>query len=169
MKLPKLLLALTLSVGLAHAASAKSIDLGTLGNDDFNFSGNLIAPHSSFMDTISFSLTSASSITDWFLSSGLSSWKVELATPSTVQWFNSTSGDFFSFAHNTFSSLAAGDYTMTLTGTTGNRRGLYLNAFNVTAVPEADTWVMLIIGGVLVGLRLRRKQQMLPSRAIIAG
>ena len=72
-------------------------------------------------------------------------------------------------AGQTFSSLSQGDYEFLITGTGLSHGGSYFNAFAVSAVPEADTWVMLVIGAGLVGFQLRRKHQSLPPRAIANG
>ena len=72
-------------------------------------------------------------------------------------------------AGQTFSSLSKGNYEFLITGTGLSHGGSYFNAFAVSAVPEVDTWVMLVIGAGLVGFQLRRKHQSLSSRAIANG
>jgi hypothetical protein len=42
-------------------------------------------------------------------------------------------------------------------------------SFSVMAVPEADTWAMILLGGALVGYQLRRKHKMLPRQPLSAG
>lgn len=61
---------------------------------------------------------------------------------------NSSFNPGTSFFANTTGSLSAGTYSVNIT---------MGNSVNVSAVPETDTWAMMIAGLGLVGLRLRRR------------
>ena len=53
-------------------------------------------------------------------------------------------------------------YRWELVGKVGNQTsGFWSAKMNVAAVPEADTWVMLLVGAGLVGYQLRRKHNVL--------
>ena len=55
-------------------------------------------------------------------------------------------------------SLAAGVYTLQIRGVvTGSAGGSYSGVFNITPVPETDTYAMLIAGLGVMGLVARRK------------
>ena len=59
----------------------------------------------------------------------------------------------------TFTPTELGNYTAILFGDPGSANGVALSTFGVTvaAVPEAETWAMMLIGMGLVGWQLRRK------------
>ena len=67
-----------------------------------------------------------------------------------------------------FDDLAAGKYRFDVDGLTGGRKGLWVGQMTVGAVPEADTWLMLLVGGGLIAYQLRRKQRALPPRSFAA-
>ncbi|MET0377393.1 MAG: hypothetical protein ABW049_00270, partial [Spongiibacteraceae bacterium] len=71
----------------------------------------------------------------------------------------SLSGSIKGFANSfSFSSLAAGVYDLTIEGFS-KKTGGYLGLFTVAAVPEAETWAMLTIGGLLLSWQLRRRRR----------
>jgi hypothetical protein len=170
MRITNSLFAAVLAIALASGAQAKTTTLGTLSDGDFGSSSHHVSPNTSlFTDTVTFSLAGTSTLSDYFFGVGLSSWNVALDRGSSFIGSFAGTGPV-NFGTLTFNALSKGDYTFTITGSTPRHHGgAYFNAFNVTAVPEADTWVMLIIGAVLVAFRLRRRQQMLPPRSITAG
>ena len=59
----------------------------------------------------------------------------------------------------TFTPVSVGSYTATVFGDPGDSNGVSLSTFGVTvaAVPEAETWAMMLVGMGLVGWQLRRK------------
>jgi hypothetical protein len=59
----------------------------------------------------------------------------------------------------TFTPISVGSYTATVFGDPGDSSGVSLSTFGVTvaAVPEAETWAMMLVGMGLVGWQLRRK------------
>lgn len=58
-----------------------------------------------------------------------------------------------------YDDLASGDYFFRLTGNADSYGGYYGGFAAVTPVPEASTWVMMLVGLGLVGLALRRKTE----------
>jgi len=69
----------------------------------------------------------------------------------------------------TFSSLAAGSYALKVSGSgTGLAGGRYTGSLTVTPVPEPETWAMLLVGTILLGLQLRRKNVIQDSMLIAA-
>ena len=59
----------------------------------------------------------------------------------------------------TFTPTTTGSYTAIVFGDPGISGGVELSTFGVTvaAVPEAETWAMMLVGMGLVGWQLRRK------------
>ncbi|MGZ4968192.1 MAG: FxDxF family PEP-CTERM protein [Methylobacter sp.] len=58
----------------------------------------------------------------------------------------------------TFNSLASGSYALKVTGVgDGLVGGRYSGSLLVAPVPEPQTWILLMVGAVLLSLRLRRK------------
>ena len=174
MKRASILAALALAIGATGAAQATTTNLGTLGDGDLGFAGGATGPGGSISDIVTFSLSAASSVTDAFLAGGISPMTVSLysvvgGSASTLLGSFTGSMSPLNIAGQTFSSLSKGDYEFLITGTGLSHGGSYFNAFAVSAVPEADTWVMLVIGAGLVGFQLRRKHQSLPPRAIANG
>jgi opacity protein-like surface antigen len=64
-------------------------------------------------------------------------------------------------ASPSFADLSAGRYRWEITGYIGRQSGLWGGKMMVSAVPEADVWLMLLIGLGLIGYQLRRKQRSL--------
>lgn len=173
MKRARTLAVLALTLGAATAAQATTTNLGPLAAGDLGMTVGSTGPGGTISDIVTFSLSAAGSITDAFLAGGISPLSVSLysVTGSSNSLVGSFSNSFapLNFAGKTFSSLAKGDYELLIAGTGLAHGGTYLNAFAVSAVPEADTWVMLLIGAGLIGFQLRRKHQSLPPRAIAGG
>ena len=61
--------------------------------------------------------------------------------------------------NTTFTPTSVGSYTAVVFGDAGTFAGRSVSTFGVTvaAVPEAETWAMMLIGMGLVGWQLRRK------------
>jgi len=58
----------------------------------------------------------------------------------------------------TWGASAAGSYYLNITGiSNGTLGGLYSGAISVTAVPEPETWAMLLAGLGIVALKLNRR------------
>ena len=143
-------------------ASARHTNLGALSNGDFGIVGNAFVSAQSFQDTIQFSLSSTSTISG-------------LVTP--VRLINSTwslsnalgaiTGGALTPGKYTFADLAPGFYTVSIFGTANSLSG-YAATYRVAvaAVPEIETWLMLVIGFGLAGYQLHRKQKALGQHAL---
>ena len=173
MKFARVLLATSLALGLSVAAEAKTSHLGLLSDGDaVSTTGKVDGSSLSFSDTVTFRLASESSVADIFTAlKGITNFTASLFLNGTeLDSFSGTPGGSPSSpTSHTFSPLAASaanqHYTLLLSGN-GNAKATYFNALSVSAVPEADTWLMLIAGAGLIGFQLRRKQQSLPHRPI---
>jgi hypothetical protein len=65
--------------------------------------------------------------------------------------------------------LGPGSYRVALSGIgTGFFGGLYRGSLQVAAVPEADVWVMLLVGFAVVLYQLRRKQRSIEQQPVAA-
>lgn len=174
MKFARVLLALSLTLGLSLAAQAKTSHLGLLADGDaVSTTGKVDKSSLMFSDTVTFRLASQSNVADIFTAlKGITTFTVSLFLDgATLDTFSGgPAGTPSSATAHTFSGLAAtakGDhYTLLITGR-GKGKATYFNALSVSAVPEADTWLMLIAGVGLVVFQLRRKQHSLPQRPIM--
>ena len=75
-------------------------------------------------------------------------------------WYGNASGNSASL---TFDNLAAGWYTLYIAGTDSTSAGNSGFDLVVSAVPEAETWAMLLAGLGFVGWRLRKQTRNEPS------
>jgi hypothetical protein len=65
--------------------------------------------------------------------------------------------------------LAPGSYRIGFSGIgNGFLGGIYRGSLQVAAVPEADVWVMLLVGFAVVLYQLRRKQRSLEQQPVAA-
>jgi hypothetical protein len=168
----KILAAVALLAGGAQAAEAAAIPLGTIvpGHHYVLSDSPALGP---FSDVYTFTLAAASSITDGILADGVNGLSVELETLSgtAIGSVPLTLASTVSAGVATFANVAAGDYQLIISGintpTTSlfGSNGYYGNVL-ATPVPEADTWLMMLIGAGLVGFQLRRKHQALPPGTI---
>ena len=172
MKLARVLLATTLALSVSVATQARTTHLGLLSDGDAASStGRVDTSTLSFSDTVTFRLASQSDVADIFTAlKGVASYTVSLflngAQLDTFSGSPSGAPSSASQTHvfdNLSASLPGQHYSLLITGT-GKGRATYFNALSVSAVPEADTWLMLIAGAGLIGFQLRRKQQSLPLR-----
>jgi len=173
MKFARVLLAMSLALGMSVAAEAKTSHLGLLSDGDaVSTTGKVDKSSLTFSDTVTFRLASESSVADIFTAlKGISSFTVSLfLNGSKLDSFSGGPGGTPSSPTSfTFAPLAASaknqHYSLLIMGS-GKGNATYFNALSVSAVPEADTWLMLIAGVGLIGFQLRRKQQSLPQRPI---
>jgi hypothetical protein len=176
MNFARIVLALSLALGLSVAAQAKVTHLGKLSDGDSVSTGGVATksgPHMfSFSDTVTFRLASESDIADIFsAAAGITKFTIDLFSGGKElgSFSGGPAGNPSSAFLHTFDNLAASgkkqNYTMMIMGT-ATSKARYLNGFSVSAVPEADTWLMLIAGVGLVAFQLRRKQHSLPQRPI---
>jgi hypothetical protein len=165
MKHSKLVLALLLAISLSPSANAKVISIGTVGAT--NYLLGFVGP-GLFTDNYLFTLSGTSNITDAFNPVfGISGFNYSLSevSPTAAVFGPSTS----------YSGLSAGTYDFTFTGTnpkpTFPSLGIYFGDYNVAsagAVPELDTWLMLVIGAGLLVYQLRRRQNTLRHSQLAA-
>jgi hypothetical protein len=149
----------------AAGASTKQTNLGALSDHDFGIVGNVFATSQSFQDTIQFSLANTSTI------SGLmTSVRLVDATWSLSNALGAVAGGALTLGKYTFADLAPGSYTVSIFGTAKSWSG-YAASYHVAvaAVPEIETWLMLIIGIGLAGYQLHRKQKSLGQQVLIDG
>jgi hypothetical protein len=165
MKIAKLLsAAMIFGFGSVSLAQAETIHLHNVNDltGPFNFS-DTIGKHRNFADFVRFSLTDESNLSGSFSSAYnviSSSFSVELEKLTAPHSWTDVAkiGNPFT-ASFSFADLSTGVYRFEVTGSTGKKVGGYwTGAINVAAVPEADVWMMILIGTGLVGYQLRRKQ-----------
>jgi hypothetical protein len=147
---------------VAAEASAKTYSLGVLPIGT-SVVGNGEKP-GGFADTFKFTLGGVSDVMLAFTSStGISSLQGLLQEKTHGGWTQVGSGFGTS---SSFADLAAGKYRFDVIGFVPTHYGHYAADISVSAVPEADTWMMLLIGGGMVAYQLRRKHKSLPRQPI---
>lgn len=177
MKRARLLMSVVMVIGTASLAQAKVVDLNggnPLSTGSYSLFG-YTAPNSTLSDFWNFTLGGVSDIAgtanpaDLIFSFGSLSFDLlSLSDFSFLLQQNSGSGWTTISDHNTsptsfiYSGIGAGTYRLAIAGTgTGIFGGGYLGNLQVAAVPELDTWLMLLIGAGLIAYQLRRKQSSL--------
>jgi PEP-CTERM motif len=159
----KTILAVVLAVGFIGQVDARTIPLGKVSDSSPSMFFDAVKKDRSFSDVVSFRLTSFADISGTLLSTGIKNLTISLASSSFTETVKGGIGSY------SLTDLAPGVYKFDITGLTGRRGGAYLSAFNVVpAVPEADTWLMIVIGAGLVGLQLRRKQKGIARGPVVA-
>lgn len=162
MKSRRILLALLLSVGLigvANATTHKIDDLGALNDGAFGYIGNGFGSAGSFSDVASFTLNGASRLSGLVAAFGLDASFALQFGPTTI-----ASGAFDTGQYS-FADLSPGNYTLAIFGT-NNAFGAYTASYSVAAVPEAETWLMIVIGLGLVAFQLQRRQRSLRQQTL---
>jgi hypothetical protein len=160
-KLLGTLMVLALSCA-AGEASARTFHLGELSSGLTSVGDGRGA--GGFADTFNFRLSSLSDVVVAFTAStGISSLQGILQEHTHGGW--TQVGSSFTTS-NSFADLAAGRYRFDAIGFVPKNFGMYSANINVAAVPEASTWMMLLIGSGMVAFQLRRKQKSLPRQAI---
>ena len=144
MKTLKLFFAAAVAAGAVSGAHATTFNLGNVDGETRYF-GDTLGRQSAFTD---FTFRSFHDVIN-------SSFAVQLQERASGVWTTIPT------ASPSFADLSAGKYHWDITGTTGRQSGFWGAKMAVTAVPEADVWMMLLIGLGLVGYQLRRKQQSL--------
>jgi hypothetical protein len=158
MILRKLLICTMLLTGsMSASAGTHYTNLGTLSNNDFGLVAGLFTRHESFEDVINFTLTSTSSISGFFTPFRLQTANWSLSSASGV-----LGGGALSLGQYSFADLAPGSYSLSIFGDS-KPFGFYSASYRVavSAVPELETWLMLLIGAGLVAFQLHRKQKSL--------
>jgi hypothetical protein len=157
MKTLKLFFAAAVALGAVSGAHATTFNLGNVDAETRYF-GDTLGKKSGFTDFVKFKLTEQSAVDFTFRSFQdviNSSFAVQLQERASGVWTTIPT------ASPSFADLSAGKYRWDITGSTGRQSGFWGAKMAVTAVPEADVWMMLLIGLGLVGYQLRRKQQSL--------
>jgi hypothetical protein len=165
----KLFSAVLLFAG-AGSAHAVAIDLGTVSDGSYGF-GRSLNFGETFTDYVNFDLDTSADVSSFIKSFDMSIFGFDLIgldNFSTGLERLGTGGSYSSIAALTSSPasfddlLSPGAYRFAIAGTaSGFFGGLYRGTLHVAAVPEADTWVMLLMGLGLVAYQLRRKQRTL--------
>ncbi|MPS47736.1 FxDxF family PEP-CTERM protein [Methylobacillus sp.] len=146
----------------ASSAYADVVDLGEL-NAGINTYTGTVAADTTFSTNYTFSLADVSSgifsLSQLPLSNGgvsvldFSNLSFNLYSSTDTWLAGAVAGGEF-----TFSSLAAGDYYITVGGTSsGVAGGIYSGAINIAAVPEPSSVAMLMIGFAALGAVARRR------------
>lgn len=164
MKSPRMFLALVLSLGLAGVANAtthKIDDLGALNDGSFGYIANGFGSAGSFSDMVNFTLNTSSRLSGLVAAMGLDANFALQFGPTTI-----ASGAFETGQYS-FADLAPGNYVLSIFGT-NNTFGAYTATYNVAAVPEAETWLMIIVGLGLVAFQLQRRQRTLRQQTLSA-
>ena len=162
-KLVGTVMVLTLSC-IAAEASAKTVSLAVLSTGTATFSDRHV--HSgAFTDSFRFRPSSLSNVIIGFTSStNILSLQGILQEKTHGGWTQVGSGSITTTS--SFTDLSAGRYRFETLGIVPSHFGRYAGDITVAAVPEADTWMMLLIGGGMVAYQLRRKQKSLPRQPI---
>jgi hypothetical protein len=164
MKTRQLVLGALLTLALIGSANAgtKITSLGTVEDGEFAFISNIFIGSHSFNDTINFTLTQTATISGFILPINLVDAGFTLMSSlSTIASGPLTVGGY------SFADLAPGSYSFSLFGSTRFIGG-YVATYRVAvaAVPELETWLMLVIGAGLVAFQLHRKQKVLGQQAL---
>jgi hypothetical protein len=173
------LFSVLLLVAGASAAQANTVNLGTVADDSYGF-GRAINFGETFTDYVNFSLNDSAEVSSFIKSFDMSIFHFDLlgidnfATGlqklgtsgySSIAQLSSNPASFDDL-------LSPGSYRFAISGTgSGFFGGIYRGTLHVAAVPEADTWVMLLMAFGIVVYQLRRKQRSLeqpPATSVIA-
>jgi hypothetical protein len=163
------------------AAEAKVFNLGDISTETYVPIGNWVSGH--FNDYFKFSLGGTSDLESFaqtldltlgfgfntFSLLNIKDFAVELQQKTGsgpggwVDYVPSSSDVLPSFSNLSFDDITAGLYRLHVSGKgNGLLGGAYFGNLQVAAVPELDTWLMLLIGVGLVAYQLRRKHGSLP-------
>ncbi len=168
---------LALALGAAGAVNAKTTDLGDLqagGNYSFT---DVVTFGQSFTDYVGFNVNDALEVKSFLKSFDLSIFSLDLLgidnfSATLQQWGTGGFQNVASLSGNPISFddlIGPGQYRLALTGIgSGLIGGLYRGTLQVAAVPEADAWIMLLVGFGVVLYQLRRKQRSLEQPIVAA-
>jgi hypothetical protein len=168
-----------LLLAAAGGAQASAINLGGVSQGDYGF-GRAINFGETFTDYVNFTLSDSAEVSSFIKSFDMSVFHFDLLGIDnfTTGLERFGSGGYSSIAALTSNPasfddlLAPGSYRFAIAGTgSGFFGGIYRGTLHVAAVPEADTWVMLLMAFGIVVYQLRRKQRSLeqpPAAALIA-
>jgi hypothetical protein len=167
----------TVALCAASFVNAKTIDLGDVhAGGSYSFT-DVVTFGDTFTDYVGFNVSSASQVKSFIKSFDMSLFSFDLLG---IDNFSASlqrmgSGGFqnvasFSGSPISFDDLLGpGKYRIALGGTgSGLFGGLFRGSLQVAAVPEADVWVMLLVGFAVVLHQLRRKQRTLEAQPVAA-
>lgn len=138
-------------LAVASASAFAVTPLGTIDNSSVSPS-NLSVPVGFFFDTFTFTLAAPADISGGAFSFGIANFSVVLIDSSFTPITDSNPSDGFSF-----SGLTAGNYSLNFLGTvTGPGMGAYGGL--VTAVPEPETYALMLAGLGIVGFVAARRR-----------
>jgi hypothetical protein len=166
---------LLLLLGSTGAVQAKTIDLGQVGPGNQMFVD--LVPLGSFTDYIQFDLGDTFQVSSFIRSFDFSLEGFDLvkindfsASLQRAEGGGFTTLASFSGSPMSFDDiLGPGSYRIALNGmSSGLFGGFYLGSLQVAAVPEADVWIMLLVGFAVVLHQLRRKQRSLALQPLAA-
>jgi hypothetical protein len=158
-----------LLVASAGVAQAATTSLGTVGEGSYGF-GRAINFGETFTDYVNFSLNDSAEVSSFIKSFDMSIFNFDLLG---IDNFSTGLQKLGSSGYSTVASLTSnpasfddllspGSYRLSMAGTgSGFFGGIYRGTLHVAAVPEADTWVMLLMAFGIVVYQLRRKQRSL--------
>lgn len=163
MKFLKTLVALATVAASAGALAGTS--LGTVSpTNEYTIGGNAIAPlfGSNFFDAVTFSLGSSAFISGEAQGAGSTLRNTLLGGVYLYQDGNPTELGFDDNANDgfDFGSVAAGSYALIFAGTELNaaNKGYYAGVLSVSAVPEPETYAMMLAGLGAIGFMARRRR-----------
>jgi hypothetical protein len=174
----KLFTAVLMFAGIG-AAQATTTALGTVTDGSYGF-GRAINFGETFTDYVNFNLSDSAEVTSFIKSFDMSIFHFDLLG---IDNFTTGLQRLGSSGYTTLTTLSSnpasfddllspGSYRFSVAGTgSGFFGGLYRGTLHVAAVPEADTWVMLLMAFGIVVYQLRRKQRSLeqpPAAALMA-
>lgn len=139
---------------LAVSASSQAAfqDLGNITGQSLNLASTVGV--GSFLDTYSFSIDSLSDLEAYVISFSSNRFGIDNLTCS----LSGASVSFTSCDLNVL-GLSSGEYDLTVSGIGKTAFSNYVGAIAVTAVPEPETFAMLLAGlGVMGAIARRRKQ-----------
>lgn len=157
-KIAAMVVAASIGFCFSAGAHATTTDWGSLstGSTKSFFNTDLTG---TFTDSYTFSLGKDAMVgqasTPMLLKFG--SWTISEIAGYSVALFQSGGAKPIAAGTSFSTQLGKGIYQLNVSGTGTN--GIYSGALTVAAVPEPETWAMILIGATLVGFQLRRKSK----------
>ena len=164
--------AIALLLGLSQGASASVVyvggDLGTWSSSNSSWTGDMssvaFGADVSFEDTWSFNMGENGSVDSFAFTLGepITGFAAKLNTASASYDFTWDTASQ-SLLISPMLLTAASSYTVVVSGLAGANGGTYAGSVNVSAVPEAEEWAMMLLGLGVIGTQLRRLNSVQPS------
>lgn len=167
---------LVVVLGMAGVANAKTIQLGSVGSGSYSFA-DVVSPGQSFTNYVGFQLGDSAQVSSFVKSFDLSVFSFDLIG---IDNFSASLQRMGQGGFQTVASLSSnpisfddflgpGNYRIAIGGIgSGLLGGLYAGSLQVAVVPEAEVWVMLLVGFAMVLYQLRRKQRLLELQPVAA-